>query len=327
MVARFVLANLLPSILAGALAWGVIRLMYRFLPVRDARRRLALYGIPLLKSALVLLGVGLVLPWPPIFAWWRAAAVPWHLAIPSALIWAGFTLILQDAYRRRAYETVLEGARPARLDFPEVDEVLDEVIELYQSTTPWRRRVPYPFGGDAGRIPEVLPVLSSDKIDVPLVLTDPTSQAVLLPSSFAPHLTRDQLKSIIAHEVAHLVISRPHIASATWWTLLTPISPIAIFLAEDIQREEERACDAMAAAVLGDRETYAEALVKAFRLIKAPAKRPVPAAALVPQLTGRQPAISERVEALVRDRSAVDVPWTQALMSYIVWLASWVVLF
>lgn len=327
MVARFVFANLLPSILAGALAWGVIRLFYRFLPLRDARRRLALYGVPLLKSALVLLGVGLVLPWPPIFEWWRAAAVPWYLAIPSALIWAGFTLILQDAYRSRAYAEVLEGARPARFDFPEVEDVLAEVIELYQKTTPWRRRAPYPFGGDAARIPASLPVLSSDRINVPLVLTDPSCQAVILPASFAPHLSREQLKSIIAHEVAHLVISRPRSLSTTWWSLLTPISPIAIFLAEDIQREEERACDAVAAAVLGDRETYAESLVKAFRLVKSPAKRPVPAAALVPQLTGRRPAISERVEALVRDRSAVDVPWSQALMSYVVWVASWIVLF
>src|SRR5690606_5980245 len=85
---RFALANLLPSILAGALAWYVIRLLYRILPLRDARRRLALYGIPLLKSTLVLLGVGVVLPWPPVFESWKAAAVPWHTAIPCALIWA-----------------------------------------------------------------------------------------------------------------------------------------------------------------------------------------------------------------------------------------------
>lgn len=327
MVARFVLANLLPSILAGAISWGVIRLLYRFLPVRDARRRLALYGVPLLKSALVLLGVGVVLPWPPLFVAWRAAAVPWYTAIPCALIWAGFTLILQDAYRRRAYEAILDGARPARLDFPEVDEVLAEVIELYRKTTPWRRRIPYPFGGDAQRIPGDLPVLASERVDVPLMLTDPTSRAVLLPASLAGRLSREQLKSILAHEVAHLAISRPHVISATWWSLLTPISPIAIFLAEDIQREEERACDAMAAAVLGDPETYAESLVKAFRLLNKAAKRPMPAVAIVPQLTGKQPAISERVEALIRDRSLVDVPWTQAFISYLVWLASWVVLF
>ena len=327
MVARFVFANLIPSILAGALAWYVIRLFYRFLPVRDPRRRLALYGIPLLKSALVLLGVGVVLPWPPLFEAWRAAAVPWTLAIPCALIWAGFTLIAQDAYRRRAYREILESARPASECVPGVDEVLAEVIEAYRKTTPWRKRIPYPFGGDAQRIPEDLPVLVSDRIGAPLALTDPTCQAVVLPAAIAPLLDRDQLRGIVAHEVAHLVISRPHIISTTWWSLLTPISPIAMFLAEDIQREEERACDAMAAAVLGDPEGYAASLVKAFRMLKQPLARPALDAALVPQLTGRRPAITERVEELVRDRSFVDVPWTQAFMSYLVWIGSWVVLF
>lgn len=83
---RFLVGNLAPSLLAGGLAWWLVRLLCRVTGLRDARFRLALYGLPLLKSTLVLLGIGVVLPWPPLLARWRALAVPGTLRcrLPSS---------------------------------------------------------------------------------------------------------------------------------------------------------------------------------------------------------------------------------------------------
>ena len=326
MTARFLFCNLLPSLLAGALAWWVVRFLIRTLRLRESRLRLALYGIPLLKSALVLLGIGVVLPWPSFFDGWKAAAVPWHTAVPLALIWAGVCLIAQDVARRSVYREILAEAEPAERVAPEVQRLLQEVCARYREEAPWARRLPAPFVADPRRIPARLDAILSPRVHAPMVLTTPGREAVILPDDLVRRLSREELSGVLAHEVAHLMIERPGLLSPTWWSLLTPLSPIALAIDHEIRREAEKACDAAASALVKDPATYAEALVKCYRFARS--ERPARAVpAFVSQLTGEQPLISERVEELLRERSLSDAAWVQSAAGLVSWVSAWMLLF
>lgn len=324
---RFLVGNLAPSLLAGGLAWWLVRLVCRVTALRDARFRLALYGFPLLKSALVLLGISVALPWPPFFAGWRALAVPWDVALPSALIWAGITLVVQDAFRRRRYREILAGAVPAAALSPSLQQSLDEVVRACRQSHGWRQRLRTPFIAHPGRIPESLPLLLSPWAPAPMVLTTAGEEAVILPATLPEQLSREELTGVLAHEVAHLMIGRPGLLSPTWWSLLTPLSPIAFVLDRQIQREVEIACDAIAAELVQDPATYAQALVKSYRFAAKARHTGQVVWSAVASLTGVSPLITERVEELLRERSLIDAQWFQASAGYLAWIATWALLF
>lgn len=330
LLVRFAAANLIPSLLAGAIAWFFVRLAVRTLHLRDSRRRLALYGIPVLKSALVLLGTATILPRLTFLRAWQAAAVPWETAIPCGLIWAGGALLLQDVVRRRTYQDALRGATPAAQTAPGVAKLFDDVKAAYNAD-------PSPEGLSAEtdhagtrnprHIAEDVTIMVSREISVPMVLTEPDNQAVLLPTALVGQLNEDELRGVIAHELAHLVVSRPGFSSPSWWSLLTPLSPIAFFISRDIQKEVELACDACVANLLTRPESYAEALIKVYRFARAHPVRDGLQISLVPRLTGAKPAITERVEVLLRDQSVADARWLQACVTYLTWWAAWFLLF
>lgn len=321
---RFLVGNLAPSLLAGGLAWWLVRLLCRVTGLRDARFRLALYGLPLLKSTLVLLGIGVVLPWPPLLARWRALAVPWDVALPSALIWAGLTLIIQDAVRRRKYREILADAVPAAAS---LQQTLDEVIRACRQTRGWAQRLRAPFVAHPGRLPAALPLFLSLRAPAPVVLTTPGEEAVLLPASLPEQLAQKELAGVLAHEVAHLMVDRPGPLSPTWWSLLTPLSPVALLLDRELQREVEIACDAVAAELIKDPATYAQALIKSYRFAANAHRTGQTAWSAIAGLTGVRPLLTERVEELLRERSAIDAPWFQAAAGYLAWMATWALLF
>jgi bla regulator protein blaR1 len=86
---------------------------------------------------------------------------------------------------------------------------------------------------------------------------------LLLPDGIAAHLTQGQLQTIIEHELCH-VRRRDNLASAihmlvecVFW-----FYPMVWWLGTRLVSERERACDEAVIAAGGDRETYAEALLK-----------------------------------------------------------------
>ncbi|MFQ5796068.1 MAG: hypothetical protein ACE5JP_13610 [Candidatus Bipolaricaulia bacterium] len=87
---QFMLYNLLPSLVAGALAWLMVYAAIVSLKIQRASLRLPLLYVPLVKSTLILLGIGFVLPWPHgVFAAWNEHAVPPLVVLPYVLLWIG----------------------------------------------------------------------------------------------------------------------------------------------------------------------------------------------------------------------------------------------
>ena len=141
MLGQFLLYNLLPSLIIGFLLWLLVVAAYTLLPIRRATLRLSLLAIPLTKSILILLGIGLLFRWPtPLFADWHARAVPVQQVLPFLLIWAGGMLIAYQLLVRHARGRMLRNAYAA----PEhLTHTLDEVLLTYRETTAGSSRLSF----------------------------------------------------------------------------------------------------------------------------------------------------------------------------------------
>lgn len=305
---RFLLYNLLPSVLAGVATWLLLGLGLALLRVRSARLRLPLLYLPLVKSSLVLLGVGPALPWPEVFARWQAQALPPGTVLPWFLVWAGPAVLAQEGLERWVRRRVLAAARPAERADPRLARVLAEVVPRLQ------RLRGVGGNGPVCCMPEAVPraeVLVADGIRSPFLLAGLSPPKAVLPQGLLAELEEKELAGILGHELAHLAVRRPWWCDAGLPEALTPALPVGALLGEQLRREEEKACDEVAAEVVGEVEAYAAGLLKAYRFQQ---RRMGPLARglrYLPQLLGSRPLLTERVEHLLERGAAGGSPWAQ----------------
>ncbi len=133
LVVRFLVYNLLLSLAAGLLAWLMVIAALRLMRIGSSVQGLTLFSLPLFKSFLILLGVGLVFPWPgQLFESWRLQALPFWQVLPFLLVWtASLYLVYRDAIRHTRL-AVLKDARPAAESTPRLAAVYATVTEAFQ---------------------------------------------------------------------------------------------------------------------------------------------------------------------------------------------------
>ena len=321
-VGNFLLYNLLPSLVVGALVWLLVVVAFNLLPIRQATLRLCLLWMPLAKSLFVLLGIGLILPWPEsVFRSWQAAALSPRQVIPVLLIWAGGALLIYEAVVRRARNGLLREAQPA----PErLERTLDDVLAAYRQTTACR--CDNGLVCSAASLPRPQLFLSDD-LRSPLVLTGGGDPAILFPAGLAETLDDDELAGALAHEVTHFGLRWPGWSSVGGLRKLALVTPVAGLVSAHIRREEEKACDDVAVRIAGDRKTYADMLLKSYRYALAQDRSLGKQVAFLPQLLGRRPALSERVERLLHEPAPAAGWPLQLLLTGLLWLAASAVFF
>lgn len=312
---QFLQYNLLPSLVAGTLAWVVIYAAISVLKIEFGPLRLTLLFIPLVKSVLILLGIGLVLPWPrDVFQAWHARALPYNLVLPYLLVWAGIALLARSMLIQRAREMALRDAVPAEKAAPRLVESLERVKSAFDSC-----QVPMVGGGLVccvhGKLPDPQLLVSEGGLDSPLVLTSEDTPTIVFPLKLVSELDDDELDGALGHEMAHFTLRRPACCSPTYVNNLSPMSPIAQLVAKQLKREEEKACDDMAIASLGKPEVYAGMLLKSYRFATKMGSPFANQLQALPQLLGFKPDFTERVERLLAGDPPQKNLWLQSVVS------------
>lgn len=319
---RFLGNNLLPALMAGAVAWLAVAVGVRLLDIRHGRLRLCLFLAPPIKSTLVLLGLAPVLPWPrEVFRPWAAAAVEPAIMLPLFLVAAGAGVLAQSARAFRERALALRGAEPASDRSPRLAAAYDAVAAVLG---PERTRIAAVCGSDP---PVRLPALfvTSAPLSSPLVLVDEEPR-IVFPAGLIGRLDDAQLRAALAHEVAHLLVRRRlSCTSSEWVRMLTAVSPFALAVAAQLDLEEEKACDDIAVAVTGDAAGYADMLVVGYRYARATGAAPV--MATVPRLMGFRPSLAQRIERQLGERPPTAGLTAQRLRFACLWLLLVVVLF
>ena len=326
-LARFLVYNLLASLAAGLLAWLVVMAAVRLLGLRSSALSFCFFGLPVLKSVLILLGVGLFLPWPGwVFEKWHALALPFQSIWPWLLIWTLGVYLVYRLVVWQARQAVLKAARPAPAASPRVAAVFERVGQAYRQT-------PCPQCSDdlccvrAPGAPEPR-LLISERLNSPLALTEGGAPAILFPAGLAPLLNDAELAGALAHEQAHFILRRPNWCSASTLQTLTLIDPVAGLAGEYLHRQVEKACDELAVSVTGQPELYAGMLTKSYRFARQQAGRAaIGRLNVLPRLLGFKPLLSERVEHLLAPASSA-AGWRQSRVTiWLVWAALVAVLF
>jgi beta-lactamase regulating signal transducer with metallopeptidase domain len=89
--------------------------------------------------------------------------------------------------------------------------------------------------------------------------------AVYLSSALPGTLTTEELRSAVAHEIAHVTRGRhPMLVAAYLLRALLFFNPIALMEFRRAVQEEEKVCDELAVSLTGDRQALAEALRKLY---------------------------------------------------------------
>lgn len=299
----FLLYNLLPAVLAGMITWLLVYAALSVFQVEYGTLRLSLLAAPLVKSLLVLFGIGLVLPWPrPVFAAWHARALSFSTVLPIVLIWGGAALILRTLLVRRARRLALQGAKPVGKSAPRLAASIDRVHAAY-------RRCPQKMVGRSGlaccvnvKMPQPRLLVSNRGLRSPTILTSESRPVIIFPRDLVERLSDDELDRALAHEYAHFLLRSHCGVSSTNLRRIVPINPIASLVAALLVREEEKACDDMAVAALGKPDVYADMLLKSYRFSAAHAGPLMDRVQVLPQLLGVRPMITERVERQLGDR-------------------------
>ena len=126
---QFAIYNLLPAIVAGLLIWFFVVIALNVLKIEYGWFRISLMYAPVIKSILVLLGIGLVIQWPrEIFTAWRAQSVSFNLVLPFMLLWLALAIFLRSHFANRARILALTSAEPANDVSPRLDASLQRVI-------------------------------------------------------------------------------------------------------------------------------------------------------------------------------------------------------
>lgn len=160
---------------------------------------------------------------------------------------------------------------------------------------------------DLARMPEVHTTTARVS---PMVCWTGGRVRLVIPSFLLAGLDRQELRSVLAHELAH-VRRRDHLVrwmewlacSAFWW------NPAAWWARRELRSAEEASCDAIGlAAIESTPRTYAESLLRVVELMSTPPTPPAPAFASG-AASGRNPkALERRLRMLVSGKSTVQAP-------------------
>ncbi len=319
-IAQFLLYNLCPALMSGLLAWLVISASLAVLRIKYSPLRLSLLYAPVVKATLVMLGVGLALPWPrDFFQGWQARALPDAILLPLFLIWSGMALFLRALLARRARQLAMRESVPANEAAPRLVQALDRVTDVYRAHDPCR-------AGSAWAnccLDQPLPrpnLVVSKAAGSPYVINDKAGPVLVFPVGLAPYLTDAELCAALAHEMAHLTMKQAAWCSSAVVRWLVGVAPLAGLLAAQLQHEEEKACDDMAIAVLGDRDVFASMLLKSYRYASQEARPLWQGLQGIRPLLGLKPRFSERVERLTRSEDLQDHLWRQRCAVCILWV-------
>ncbi len=323
---RFLLYNVLASLAAGLVAWGVVWAALRLLRARSAFLHTSFLALPLVKSILVLLGIGLVLPvkgWLDTYG----LVVPPRFVLPFALAWLAVSLAVYYALTRRARARLISGARtPTGEEGFRFNAALVCVLSAY-------RQSPCCEAGEticciSDKVPESPLLLVSETLRSPTALVSGGRPAVIFPAALVTRLDDAELALALAHELNHFAVRKPILRASGGLWLLMLVSPIAFLLAGYLHREEEKACDDLAVKILGQADVFAGMLLKSYQFARerrrASRLKPLP---LLPQLLGYKTFLAERVERLL-EPSRPGAGWLGSpLIIYPVWIVILYLLF
>jgi len=141
---------------------------------------------------------------------------------------------------------------------------------------------------------------------------------IVLPVRAECELSEDELRSLLAHELAHLV------RGDAWWLLGSRVvcavcgfQPLNDLARREWQRAAEFLCDAWAVSRTGNRLALARCLteVAGWRW-----QSPDCAASLA--ATGRRSGLAERIESLIEQEPTVDLHGDRRLRFHLTWMMS-----
>ncbi len=270
------------------------------LRIRSAEARTYFLALPLIKSTLVLLGLTPIAIIPTeLWRDFRAQTVPFEIAGPPVLAWIALSAGAYLLLRRRANRNALASGRPAHADSA-AEAALTSVMSGMQDRGRLSERVQC-LGPTPDRVPRPQIVLS-EGASSPAIISG-NSPTMVLPAGLEQTLDRDELQGVIAHEVAHVALGRPRwISTSACMRLVSWASPISLLIRGLLQREEELACDEIAAEMTQRPEALASALVKTYRL-QSGARHGV--LAMATRLLGSERLLERRVRRLIADETAV----------------------
>ena len=299
LLARFLTYNLSFCIVSGLLAWLITWAVVRLLEVRSSSLSFCFFSLPVIKSILVLSGIGVIFPWPTQwFSNLQHLEVHFGQAIVILLTWAIGVSLVYLMVVRKARRSVLQGARPATEVAPRLAAVFETVLDGFQKAPCLQCSDDLCCAIELKSAPRLL---VSARIHSPLAITDGGEPVILFPAGLVTRLSDVELMGGLAHEIAHFHLRRPSWCSAGTLQRLTWISPVAGLLGTYLHRQEENACDQLAVAVVGQPEVYAKMLMKSYRYSRGISSTsnwsqlPV-----LPRLLGFKPLLSERVEHLLQ---------------------------
>ena len=212
--------------------------------------------------------------------------IGWLAVAAALLVW---TLLRALHFRRWL----------ARTSLPAPQELRDEVSEIGRSL-------------GLARLPDAHTTTARVS---PMVCWTGGMIRVVIPSFLLASLDRQELRAVLAHELAH-VRRRDHYVrwiewlacSAFWW------NPVAWWARRELRAAEEASCDAIGmTAIESTPRSYAESLLRVVELMST---LPTPSAPSFASgaASGRNPkALERRLRMLISDRSTVQTPrWIRA---------------
>ena len=302
--------------------WLVVVAAFTILPIRRATLRLSLLAIPLAKSILILLGIGLLFRWPkPLFADWHDRALPAETVLPFLLIWAVAIFLIYQLLIRNARQRMLRRAQPP----PErLIRLLDDVLLTYRQIASGSC-----FNGldcSTTQVPRPR-LMISDDLNSPVALTAGGEPTIIFPDGLVSELDDHELRGALAHELTHFGLRWSGWCSVGLLRNMAVVSPVAGLVVTNINREEEKAADEMAVKVVGQPEAYTDMLLKSYRYALNHARPVESKLLLLPRLLGYKPMLTERVESLLHPSPSSVPERLQYILAWAVWACLAVALF
>jgi Zn-dependent protease with chaperone function len=162
--------------------------------------------------------------------------------------------------------------------------LFQELIPIVRNYVESRRSEIAAHARDWAEVPTVRAAMEALPVDPPRVFvvedggflifsTTGRSGAVYLSSALPETLSTEELRSAVAHEIAHVIRSRhPLLVAVYMLRALLFFNPIALMEFRRAVQEEEKVCDELAVSLTGDRGALAGALRKLYL----PTEEPVP---------------------------------------------------